>query len=67
MAGGDPELLPCATAALDFITNFRYENETDAQLIVLAPAEITNFRHAYCLHLRNLGVPIDVALPDPSE
>ena len=62
MAGGNPDLLPTATAALDFITYFRYENETDADLIVLTPAEITNFRHVYCRHLRNLGIATDIAV-----
>ena len=62
MAGGDPELLPVATVALEFITNLRYEDERDAEPVVLAPKEVVNFRHAYCRQLRNRGVDTDLAI-----
>ena len=61
MAGADLDLLPNAEAALAFITNMRYEEETDAELLVLSPHEVTNFRHA-CRHLRNRNVPTDLAI-----
>ena len=67
MAGTDAQLLASAAAALDFITNLRFEHETDEALIVLTPNEVTNFRHAYSRHLRNLGISIDMALAQSFE
>jgi hypothetical protein len=55
------DLLPDADAALAFITTQRYDTGQDQEMITLNRLEMTRFRHDYCRHLRNLGVPTDLA------
>ena len=57
---GKSALLSTRHGVMD--VNLRYEVERDDERIVLTRRELTQFHADYCRHLRNLGVPTDLAI-----